>query len=112
MRWQMQRLITVKFLSARVPREDHFGGGASYAKATPHYFQEHIIIVVTQLPLRSTLRSVDYVRRIAKRSVVLGASDVRCVPRVLVKGLTLTGLVVRSAKSPSEKEAEGQTRIF
>ena len=103
----MQRLITVKFLSARVPREDHFGGGASYAKATPHYFQEHIIIVVTQLPLRSTLRSVDYAGRIAKRSVVLGASDVRCVPRALVKGLILAGPVVWFAKFPSEKEAKG-----
>ena len=108
----MQRLITVKFLSARVLREDHFGGGASYAKAPPHYFQEHTIIVVIQLPLRSTLRSVDYARRIAKRSSVLGASDVRCVPNALVKGLTLTGLVVRFAEFPSEKEAKGQTRIF
>ena len=112
MHWQMQRLITIKFLSARVPREDQFGGGASYLKAAPHYFQEHTVIVVTQLPFRSTLRSVDYVRRIAKRSAVLGASDVRCVPRALVKGLTLTGLVVRFAELLSEKEAEGQTRIF
>ena len=108
----MQRLITVKFLSARVPREDHFGGGASYAKATPHYFQEHTVVVVTQLPLRFTLRSVDYARRIAKWSSVLGASDVGCVPRAFVKGLTLTGLVVWFAEFPSEKEAKGQTRIF
>ena len=103
----MQRLITVKFLSARVPREDHLSGGASYTKATPHYFQEHIVIVVTQLSLRSTLRSVDYARKIAKRSAVLGASDVRCVPRTLVKGLTLTGLVVRFVELPSKKDAEG-----
>ena len=102
----------VKFLSTRVPREDHFGGGASYAKATPHYFQEHTVIVVTQLPLRFTLRSVDYARRIAKRSSVLGASNVGCVPRAFVKGLTLTGLVVWFAEFPSEKEAKGQTRIF
>ena len=108
----MQRLITVKLLSTRVPREDHFGGGASYAIATPHYLQEHTVIVVTQLPFRSTLRSVDYARRITKRSAVLGVSNVRCVPRALVKGLILRGLVVRFAKFPSEKEAEGQTRIF
>ena len=112
MHWQMQRLITVKFLLARVPREDQFGGDASYPKATPYYFQEHTVIVVTQLPLRSTLRSVDYARRIAKRSSALGVSDVRCVSRALVKGLTLMGLVVRFAKFPSEKQAECQTRIF
>ena len=96
----------------RVPREDHFGGDVSYAKATPHYLQEHTVIVVTQLPFRSTLRSVDYSRRITKRSAVLGAFDFRYVPCALVKGLTLTGLVVRFAEFPSEKEAEDQTKIF
>ena len=78
----------------------------------PYYFQEHTIIIITQLPLRSTLRSVDYVRRIAKRSAVLEASNIRCVPCALVKGLALTGLVVRFAVSPLEKETEGQIKIF
>ena len=32
----------------------------------PHYFQAHIVIILTQLLLRSILRSVDYTRRIAK----------------------------------------------
>ena len=76
----------------------------------PYYFQKHTVIVVTQLPLKSTLRNVDYAGRIAKRNAVLGASDVRCVPRALDKELILAGLVVRSTKFPSEKEAEGQTR--
>ena len=78
----------------------------------PHCFQEHTVLVATQLPLRSTLRSVDYAGRIAKRSAVLGASGVRCVPRALVKGLILAGLVAQLTEFPSEKEAEGQTRIF
>ena len=26
----------------------------------PHYFQAHIVVVLTQLPLKSVLRSVDY----------------------------------------------------
>ena len=73
----------------------------------PHYFQEHTVIVITQIPLRSTLRSVDYTGRIAKQSAVLGASDVKCVPRALVKGLILAGLIVRFAEFPSEKEAKG-----
>ena len=107
----MQLLITVKFLSVRVPREDHFGSGASYAKA-PHHFHEHTVTFVTQPPLESTLRSVYYAGRIARRNAVLGASDVKCVPRALVKGLTLTGLIVRFAEFPSEKDAESQPRIF
>ena len=75
-----------------------------------HYFPKYIIIAVTQLPLRPTLRSVDYVGRVVKRNVVLGASDVRRVPRTPDKGLILAGLVVQSAESPPEKEADGQTK--
>ena len=32
----------------------------------PHYFQAHTVVVVTQLPLKSVLRSADYTGRIAK----------------------------------------------
>ena len=32
----------------------------------PYYFQSHIIVVLTQLPLRSLLQSADYTRMIAK----------------------------------------------
>ena len=32
----------------------------------PHYFQSYIVVVLTQLPLRSLLRSTDYTGRIAK----------------------------------------------
>ena len=31
-----------------------------------HYFQLHTVVVLTQLPLRSMLRSVDYTERIVK----------------------------------------------
>ena len=76
----------------------------------PPYFLKHIVVVVTQLPLRPTLRSVDYVGRVVKRNVVLGASDVRRVPRTPDKGLILAGLVVQSAESPTEREVDGQTK--
>ena len=74
----------------------------------PHYFREHTVIVITQLPLRSTLRSVDYAGRIANWSAVLMASDVRCVPHALVKGLIFAGLAVWFTEFPLEKEAENQ----
>ena len=32
----------------------------------PHYFQAHTVVVLTQLPLRSILRSANYTGRIAK----------------------------------------------
>ena len=97
----------IKLLPVGVHQEDRCGGGTSYTKASPFFPKTH-----RQLPLRSTLRSVDYTGRVAKRSVALGASNVRCVPRALDKRLILAGLVVQSAESPPEKEAEGQTRIF
>ena len=31
-----------------------------------HYFQSHTVVILTQLPLRSLLRSADYIGRIAK----------------------------------------------
>ena len=39
----------------------------------PHYFQAHIVVVLTQLPLKSVLRSADYTRRVAKWGTILGA---------------------------------------
>ena len=32
----------------------------------PHYFQVHTVVVLTQLPLKSILRSVDYTGRVVK----------------------------------------------
>ena len=32
----------------------------------PHYFESHTVVVLTQLPLRSLLRSVNYTGRITK----------------------------------------------
>ena len=32
----------------------------------PHYFQAHTVVVLTQLPLKTILRSADYTGRIAK----------------------------------------------
>ena len=31
----------------------------------PHYFQAHIVVVLTQLPLKSVLQTADYIGRIA-----------------------------------------------
>ena len=39
----------------------------------PHYFQAHNVVVLTQLPLKSVLRSANYIGRIAKWGTILGA---------------------------------------
>ncbi|XP_030922874.1 uncharacterized protein LOC115949725 [Quercus lobata] len=55
----------------------------------PHYFQAHTVVVLTQLPLKSILRSADYTSRIAKWGMILGAFDIRYMPRTAVKGQVL-----------------------
>ena len=64
----------------------------------PHYFQAHTVIVLTQLPLRSILRSADYTRRIAKWGTILGAFDIKNMPRTAIKGQILVDLVAEFAE--------------
>ena len=52
----------------------------------PHYFQAHTVVVLTPLSLKSILRSADYIGRIAMWSTVLGAFDIKYMPRTSVKG--------------------------
>ena len=51
----------------------------------PHYFQAHTVVVLTQLPLKSVLRSADYTGRVAKWGTILGAFDIKYMPRTSVK---------------------------
>ncbi|XP_065616036.1 uncharacterized protein LOC112016767 [Quercus suber] len=59
----------------------------------PHYFQAHTVVVLTQLPLKTILRSADYTGRIAKWGTILGAFDIKYMPRTSVKGQVLADLV-------------------
>ena len=52
----------------------------------PHYFQAHIVVVLTQLPLKSILRSADYTGRIVKWGTILRAFDIKYMPRSSIKG--------------------------
>ena len=52
----------------------------------PYYFHAHTVIVLTQLLLRSIFRSADYTWRIAKWGTILGAFDIKYMPRTSIKG--------------------------
>ena len=69
----------------------------------PHYFQAHTVVVLTQLPLEAILRSADYTWRIAKWGTVLGAFNIKYMPRTFVKGQVLANLVAKFAKPPLEE---------
>src|SRR6266704_2633836 len=68
----------------------------------PHYFQAHTVVVLTQLPLKSILRSADYTGRIAKWGTILGAFDIKYMPRTSVKGQVLADLIVELVECPKE----------
>ena len=71
-----------------------------------HYFQAHTVVVLTQLPLKSVLWSVDYIGRIAKWGTILGAFDIKYIPRTSVKGQVLVDLVAEFAELPEEAEVK------
>ena len=73
----------------------------------PHYFQSHTIVILTQLSLKSLLRSADYTGRIAKWGTILGAFDIKYMPRTSVKGQVLADLVAEFIETlGEEKEVE------
>ena len=58
--------------------------------------------MLTQLPLKSVLRSADYTGRIAKWGTILGAFDIRYMPRTAIKGQVLADLVAEFAEPTLE----------
>ena len=68
----------------------------------PHYFQAHTVVVLTQLPLKSVLRTADYTRRIALWNTILGVFDIKYMPRTSIKGQILANLVAEFAEPPVE----------
>ena len=60
----------------------------------------------TQLLLQSLLRNADYIGRISKWGMILGAFDIKYRPRTSIKGQVLADLVVEFTKSPIEVKDE------
>ena len=66
----------------------------------PHYFQVHTVVVLTQFPLKTILRSADYTGRIAKWGTILGVFDIKYMPCISIKGQVLADLVVEFTEPP------------
>ena len=64
------------------------------------------MVVLTQFPLKTILRSADYTGRIAKWGMTLGAFDIKYMPRTFVKGQVLADLVAEFAELPKEIEVK------
>ena len=76
----------------------------------PHYFQAYTMVVLTQLPLKSILRSADYTGRIAKWGTILETFDIKYMPRTSIKGQVLTDLVVEFAECLEEMNVRSEER--
>ena len=74
-----------------------------------HYFQAHTVVVLTQLPLKSILRSADYTGRIAKWGTILGAVDIKYMPHTSIKGQVLADLVAEFAECPKKMNVENHS---
>ena len=61
---------------------------------------------LTQLPLKSILRSADYTERIAKWGIILGAFDIKYMPRTSIKGQVLANLVAEFAELLEEAKVK------
>ena len=72
----------------------------------PHYFQAHIVVILTQLLIKSILRSADYTGRVAKWGTILEAFDIKYMPRTSVKGQVLANIVAEFAECPEEIDVE------
>ena len=57
------------------------------------------------------LRSTDYTGRIAKWGTILGAFDIKYMPRTSVKGQVLADLVAKFAECPEEVEMGNEASV-
>ena len=60
------------------------------------------MVVLTQLPLKSVLRTADYTRRIVVWNTILGAFDIKYMPLTFIKGQVPADLMAEFAEPPVE----------
>ena len=76
------------------------------SRKLPHYVQAHTVVVLTQLPLKSVLQTADYTGRIALWNTILGAFNIKYMPRTSIKGQVLANLVAEFAELPIKMVTE------
>ncbi|XP_075675060.1 uncharacterized protein LOC142644302 [Castanea sativa] len=77
-----------------------------------HYFQAHLVVVLTQLPLQALLRESDYTGQVAKWGIRLGAYDVKYMPWTATKGQVLADFVAEFIEENLRKEEAILTVMF
>ena len=62
------------------------------------------MVVLTQLPLQTLLRKSDYTGKIAKWGTMLGAYDVKYMPRTAIKGQVLADFMAEFIEGTVSEE--------
>ena len=63
------------------------------ARKLKPYFQAHVIIVLTDQPLKKAMSSPEAARRMALWAIELSEFDVRYRPRTLIKGQIMADFI-------------------
>ena len=61
------------------------------------------MVVLTQFPFKTILRSADYIGRMAKWGRILGAFDIKYMPCTSIKGQVLADLVAEFTEPEIEE---------
>ncbi|CAL1405791.1 unnamed protein product [Linum trigynum] len=76
------------------------------------YFQEHPIVILSNLPLRRILKGMDVSGRMTKWAVELSEYDVTYAPRPSIKGQVLADFIAEGFSLGDEKEENEAWRLF
>ena len=76
----------------------------------PHYFHAHTMYVLTEYPLQSLLRRLDFTGRIANWGTRLKSFDVKYKPRNSIKGQVFTNFVTEF--NPSARNASRACQVL
>ena len=80
------------------------------ARKLKHYFQAHIVRVLTEHPLRVVLQKVDLSGRLVKSAIELNDHDIKIAPRNAIKGHVVADFIAEfthnEALEQSKEEEE------
>ena len=77
------------------------------ARKLKSYFQAHIIVVLTDQPLKKAMSSPEAARRMALWAIELSEFDVQYHPQTVVKGQVVADFIAEYTQ-PEDRGAEGQ----
>ena len=77
------------------------------ARKLKPYFQAHIIVVLTDQPLKKEMSSPEAVGRMALWVIELNEFDIQYRPRTAMKGQAVTDFIAEYTQ-PEDEETEGQ----